>query len=403
MRPAPSNLMTTHSESAALIPGVRGTWPVYAADDLPNLDFLRTVAVLLVLFGHLTFFHGWVTIGPVSILPMGDLGVKIFFVHTCFVLMLSLERQWKNQGRSEFFVSFMVRRIFRIYPLSISAVLLVSAFRLPLAMIQPAHFVGIPIHLSNFISNLLLVQSDAHGPSILGPMWSLPYEMGMYVLLPFLFLSLYPNKSPVRIFVLWPISIMLCFALSFVSAQPETNIFLTYIPCFLPGVIAYQLQRTRRLTLPAFLWPGVVVTLVVMTLVLLSRLKQSLVLNGRVDSLVLNGWIRSLILKGWVNSWGLCLALGLAVPFFSQISASWLVKTGHVIAKYSYGIYLTHYFCIWLVFERLHFLLPWIMRLALFAVLVTGLPVLFYYLLEEPMVSLGRRLATRSERITAPL
>src|SRR5271170_7540516 len=87
--------------------------------DLPNLDFLRAVAVLLVLFGHLTYYHGLTDLGPLSITLMGDMGVKIFFVHTCFVLMLSLERQWRNQAPTELFSSFIVRRIFRIYPLSV--------------------------------------------------------------------------------------------------------------------------------------------------------------------------------------------------------------------------------------------------------------------------------------------
>ena len=314
---------------------------------------------------------------------MGALGVSIFFVHTCIVLLLSLERLWANQGRTEFFLSFMIRRIFRIYPLSMTVVLVVSALRLPLAEIHTGYFSGTPIHLSNFISNLLLVQSDAHGPSILGPMWSLPYEMGMYLLLPGLFLFLHPTKSLARIFGLWLISISVGLALILFSAHAEANTFLLYVPCFLPGVMAYQLRRTKRHEFPAFLWPGLVVGLVATTLVLRSLFKHDLVLSD------------------WAHKWVMCLVLGLAVPFLGQISARWLVKTAHLIAKYSYGIYLTHYFCIWFVFERLHALLPSMVRLGLFTVLVAGLPVLFYHLLEEPLVLLGKRLVTRSERVNA--
>jgi peptidoglycan/LPS O-acetylase OafA/YrhL len=47
--------------------------------------------------------------------------------------MLALERQWKKQRGSEFFTSFMVRRIFRIYPLSVAIVLLIVPFHLPQA------------------------------------------------------------------------------------------------------------------------------------------------------------------------------------------------------------------------------------------------------------------------------
>ena len=76
--------------------------------------------------------HGW------------ESWVKIFFVHTCFVLMLSLERQWKNQAPTELFSSLMIRRIFRIYPLSLCVVSLIVALRLPLAELNPGRFVAMP-------------------------------------------------------------------------------------------------------------------------------------------------------------------------------------------------------------------------------------------------------------------
>ena len=106
--------------------------------------------------------------------------MKIFFVHTCFVLMLSLERQWKTQGAARLFGSFMVRRVFRIYPLSIFIIGLVAAFHLPMAELHREQFVAMPLHPTLVLSNLLLVQSPS--TSILGPAWSLPYEMAMYFL-----------------------------------------------------------------------------------------------------------------------------------------------------------------------------------------------------------------------------
>jgi peptidoglycan/LPS O-acetylase OafA/YrhL len=94
------------------------------------------------------------------------------------------------------------------------------------------------------------------------------------------------------------------------------------------------------------------------------------------------------------------IAVGLAIPFFSQISVRWLVLPCHLIAKYSYGIYLTHLFCIWLVYQRLHSYLPKAGRFALFVILVIGIPIFFYHFLEEPMVLLGKEVAMRCERIT---
>lgn len=270
----------------------------------------------------------------------------------------------------------MVRRIFRIYPLSVAVVSLVVAFRLPMAGVNPAHFGGMPLHPALVVSNLFLVQGPKH--SILGPMWSLPYEMAMYLFLPWLFLILYPKKSLWRVAAIWSISILACLALLRYEERPHDSNFLLYIPHFLPGVIAYQLQRAKRRQLPAVFWPGVVIVIV-----LLFLYKQTPVLN--------------LWYKGWIA----CFALGVAVPFFAQISAPWLTVPSYLIAKYSYGIYLTHLFCIWLMFERLHDVIPRIVRLPLFAGMVMLLPILFYHFLEEPMTSLGKRVAKRFEKTTA--
>jgi peptidoglycan/LPS O-acetylase OafA/YrhL len=50
------------------------------------------------------------------------------------------------------------------------------------------------------------------------------------------------------------------------------------------------------------------------------------------------------------------------------------------------------------MFERLHYVLPRVVRLPLFVALVLLLPVLFYHFLEEPMTLLGKRVAKRFEK-----
>jgi peptidoglycan/LPS O-acetylase OafA/YrhL len=209
-------------------------------------------------------------------------------------------------------------------------------------------------------------------------MWSLPYEMAMYLFLPGLFLLLYPNKSRWLIAGIWVISVLACLGWLMYARGKHSNNFLLYVPCFLPGVIAYQLQRRRRRQLPASLWPGLVIGIVVLFLY-----KQTLVSNP------------------WYKGWLACLALGVAAPFFAQISARWLTVPSYFIAKYSYGIYLTHFFCIWLAFDRLHHVLPRMVRVSLFAAMVTLLPILFYHFLEQPMTLLGKRVAKGFEGAAA--
>jgi peptidoglycan/LPS O-acetylase OafA/YrhL len=134
--------LSTHNLPAETLPAnvsVAQPAPAQSGQENPNLDFLRSFAVLLVFFGHLSFFHQFLALGPLNLTLMGALGVMFFFVHTALVLMLSLERQQKEQGDNRLFISFMIRRCFRIYPLSITAVLLILAFHLPLTAVSSWH------------------------------------------------------------------------------------------------------------------------------------------------------------------------------------------------------------------------------------------------------------------------
>jgi peptidoglycan/LPS O-acetylase OafA/YrhL len=368
---------STHNLPAETLPAnvpVAQSAPGLAGQENPNLDFLRSFAVLLVFFGHLSFFHQFLAIGPLNLTLMGALGVMFFFVHTALVLMLSLERQQKEQGDNRLFMSFMIRRCFRIYPLSIAVVLLILAFHLPLTTQTYWHFQGMKPDGGDIFSNLFLVQNLSGRISILGPMWSLPFEMDMYVFLPWLYLLLRPNRSVRRIAFAWIIAVASNLFYLRYTSNPS---FVGFVPCFLAGVLAYQLQRSNyRLRLPAFLWPLVVALLAAFFLV-----------DGPGEH--------------WAKKWATCLLLGLAVPFFSRISSPWLAAPSHFIAKYSYGIYLTHFFCIWFAFERLGNFSA-LVKIPVFIALAVGLPVLFYHLLEEPLIRAGKRVAKAYARATRP-
>jgi peptidoglycan/LPS O-acetylase OafA/YrhL len=341
----------------------------------PNLDFLRTFAVLLVLFGHLTCFFGKLTFGPWNLLLMGSLGVLFFFVHTCLVLMLSLERRWEGHFSSaagkfhagkHFFVEFMVRRCFRIYPLSLTAIILILAFHLPQATVEPGRFVGFRPDGGDLLANLFLVQNLAHRVPLLGPLWSLPYELQMYLLLPPIFLFARGVRPIARVLAVW--AIITGLALLVAHYQPNPNLLL-FMPCFLPGVLAYLLQRRVSPRLPASLWP-----------LFVAALSAIFLADGPGEH--------------WIAKWTACLLLGLAIPMFVPISTRWLVITSHHVAKYSYGVYLTHFFAIWFSFEFLARRgTP--QKIAVFLALAVGLPIFLYHAIEEPMIRVGKRAADR--------
>jgi peptidoglycan/LPS O-acetylase OafA/YrhL len=351
--------------------------PFAAHDDNPNLDFLRSFAVLLVLVGHLTCYFGKLQLGRWNLLLMGSLGVLFFFVHTCLVLMSSLQRRWngwlspapeKLLSRKVFFLEFMIRRCFRIYPLSITVVVLILAFQLPQATVEPGIFHGFRADGGDIIANLFLVQNLAHRIPLLGPMWSLPYELQMYLFLPSIFLFVRKGRPLIRTFAIW--SLVSALALLVAHYQPNPSLLL-FAPCFLPGVLAYKLQQVVGLDrLPAPLWPFFVAGLSALFLMM----------GGPGEH--------------WFAKWGACLSLGLAIPMFAPISNRFLVLASHLVAKYSYGIYLTHFFAIWFAFDYLaaHGALQ---KAAVFALLTTGLPIVCYHTIEKPMIGVGKRIADR--------
>jgi len=92
-----------------------------------NLDVLRALAVLSVVAQHmwnLSASSYWSANHPIVLQYLDNLsftGVMIFFVHTCLVLMLSMNRAPDFcRGRI-----FLVRRAFRIYPLCWATILFV--------------------------------------------------------------------------------------------------------------------------------------------------------------------------------------------------------------------------------------------------------------------------------------
>ena len=89
--------------------------------DSPNLDVLRSFAVLAVAASH---FYMYLDVDPrfaIFAHNLGVAGVCFFFVHTSLVLFASMERtKTSNLTRN-----FYIRRAFRIYPLCWFCILLV--------------------------------------------------------------------------------------------------------------------------------------------------------------------------------------------------------------------------------------------------------------------------------------
>lgn len=326
--------------------------------DLPNLDLLRSIAVSLVVVEHtlismrILWIHGW------EIQWLGVVGVFMFFVHTSLVLMWSLERNPQV-------LSFYIRRAFRIYPLAIAAILAIVIFHIPTLQnpLGETFFKAPPV--MTIVSNMLLVQNLAWGGNILGVMWTLPLEMDMYFLLPFLFFYLRQNFSVWPLIALWIASA----EYARVSIPSNSSTFLVCIPYFLSGVVAYVLFSRVRPFLPAFLMPCFILVL-------------------------LCGFMA---IPSWHMGWLMTLVLGLGLPQFKQIRAKWLIRASHQVAKYSYGIYLAHLFSISVGVNLMHeHSLP--IRIAVLVLSLSGIVVVSYHFLEKPLIDFGASLAKKMDK-----
>jgi peptidoglycan/LPS O-acetylase OafA/YrhL len=296
---------------------------------------------------------------------LGHWGVLIFFVHTSLVLMRSLQRQGPMPQQA-LFTDFMLRRIFRIFPLSCVTVLLVYTFNLPVGHLVGENFVPVPIDFLTLISNLFLVQNITEKESVVATLWSLPYEMQMYFVLPGLFLLVRSVRSYVPLFAISAAAGLLAY-----YAGDHIQ-FPRYVPCFIAGVISYKLSLSIQPRLPSWAWP---IFLIVISAAYL---------------------LRPGVRMGWIC----CTVLGLGIPFFYDMRSVILKRLFSLIAQYSYSIYLSHFITLWFAFSFFKDT-SIVLQLSVFLVTTAAICGLQYHLIEAPAIALGKSIAS-SWRFSGP-
>lgn len=326
-----------------------------------NLDVLRSIAVTLVVLSHLLIEQSGYGIGSYSTQALGTLGVLIFFVHTCLVLMLSLDRQAIKETQFPRTLPFLVARAFRIYPLSIVVVTVVSAVDW---MTSAAHPGGWAV-----LSNILLIQNLTGHGSIPPVLWSLPFELQMYLFLPMLYMlvSYSGRLAPYFLGAIW--FGMVLVILAFWRLGWDYSLIM-FFPCFLPGVLAFSLRDMKRYTNPMVLFSFV------------------------CAMAFLYPWMVGHGVKATLLSWPICLALGMLIPRCQEIESAGLKMAGEIIARYSFGIYLVHVPMINFSFHYLGKQSP-VISWIVFFLGTGGLSYIAYHAIEKPCTDFGRALAER--------
>ncbi|WP_442496912.1 acyltransferase family protein [Methylobacter sp. sgz302048] len=335
------------------------------------VDLWRSIAVFLVVLAHtLTWWGNPVFFKFIKPSLLGLTGVAIFFVLTSYVLMFSLDRLKKTSNK--LYIDFITRRFFRIYPLAIIAVILYYHFNIPSYFENGTDFLPAYVSVSGLIQNILLIQNFTVEKDILGPLWSLPYEFQMYLLLPIIFTYIGNTDSKWRgIFLFF----ILCLSFFVATDKMDTiNKLFSYfeIPaytkwglCFIPGVMAYYAQKEfsgKKLNF-AYIWP-------ILGLILFSR-----ILNYNFFIQILSA-----------------ILVGFTLVIIKDDFNPYLKKMCSTISKYSYGIYLSHMLAIYLGFELFgKSLIGWMV----FLMSLFILPVLCFHLIEKPFMDYGKRLCLK--------
>jgi len=320
--------------------------------NFPHLDLVRSFAVLLVFFGHLAhtlgYEHGMGT--------AAHFGVLIFFVHTCLVLFCSMDRL----GMQRLFARFYVRRIARIYPIAVASVLFVLFTHMPPAPWLPYSIPNWP----RVVANIFLVQNFVGaGHDLLAPLWSLPFEVQMYAVLPMLFL-LHKKRgiSPTEIWV----GVTLFSAALWVLPSKQPADICAYAPVFCAGILAYSSLRAQKTLRFVYLSSGLIGTLV--TAIAIGRLGVPVALADAICG----------------------LPIGLLIGRQTTLPSS-LAKLSELIARYSYSIYLSHLPIMWFCISngQRHW--------AAFICLSVAVPIVLYHIIEKPFIDMGVRISAKMQ------
>lgn len=142
-----------------------------------SIDSLRAVAMTMVIAQHS------------GLLPFGWTGVWLFYVISGFVISRNFieEKATLKPARTDHYLSFFIRRTFRIVPPYAAYIALCSVAALALAL--PVRVAELP-YLATFTYNWRMIFSTVPLVPAFGHLWTISVEEQFYLLFPLLILGL---------------------------------------------------------------------------------------------------------------------------------------------------------------------------------------------------------------------
>lgn len=318
---------------------------------IPELDGLRGIAILMVMMAH--FFNvdeaqlliHYPFLGPflTKISMFGTKGVELFFILSGYLITRILIHSADSQN---YFKSFFIRRILRIFPLYY-LILLISFFIIPFFSSIPTD--AEPIFkeqwkLWSYVSNVHFfhfVEWDTPNFVNFGHFWTLSVEEHFYLLWPFLIFFI-----PIHTLAKWMWGIFFISLISWLLASLHPFFGWTTLTqsgsLVLGGIIAYYefSNQNYLLKLTAWLKSNLFLLIVIFLIAIFIPRSLGFFRDFFIHILALIGFSAVLILSLHQKS--------------KILTAQWLIFIG----KISYGIYIFH---AWLrPFYKTYFYQKWV-------------------------------------------
>jgi peptidoglycan/LPS O-acetylase OafA/YrhL len=354
---------------------------------IPELDGIRGIAIIMVLLWHygnnqviyeLNLFTKYFRIAS----SMFWSGVDLFFVLSGFLIGRIL---LNNRDTRNYFRTFYIRRIFRIFPLyylSIVAFFLLHSWGLENTFVwlmkDPFPFWTYALFIQNFaMSNAL-----HYGPSWLGITWSLAIEEQFYLILPLVIFLI----ADIRLVYLLLMAVLLAFVYRILY----------------PGITSHVSLIGRIDTLAS----GVLLAYVALNKEILNCLTKNKKIIYIVFAILLFGVIVFSAIyyddyKSYVYSWlTLLYTLFILIPLIDQnsfISSMLRNRILKQIGILSFGIYLYHQLITGILHQIILKQTPRISTVTdlsitfLSFILTIIIAHLSYMYLEKPFLKLGRK------------
>jgi peptidoglycan/LPS O-acetylase OafA/YrhL len=310
----------------------------------PELDVLRLIAFLFVFMTHRNDLapvdraaHPWFH----ALTMTGVYGVPVFFLLSAFLITELLERERERTGKIDA-RAFYVRRILRIWPLYVLvffSLVLLNPVLPGAGAASPAKWLCFMLFAGNWY-----ITFNGWIEYPVNPMWSLSVEEQFYIAIPFLAMLGRRTLIGVNIAVLaFAYGVTVHYARGFppggAFSGQWTNSFVQF-QFFAGGMLLALMLRGRRPDWPIAVRIGLFALAVGLWLVAYT------VCGIKAD------WPSSTVLQS-LAGWPLVLA-GAALMLVSLLGTPrrFLPAPLIYLGRISYGLYLTHIFFYWLVYDQ---------------------------------------------------